>query len=250
MAGILEGAFLRVLTVSVGCSLVLAPLLLLARRIQKRVAARTLYVVFLLVALRLAVPVGLELPEPVVTVSAPDYTLVLPAASPSPVQGQPVMGTQAPEADHAAVKPAQDPSGVRDEAVQKVREVPVGAIFGAVWAAGALGCVVWAVAAYAVAKRRLLRDSVPAGEAEAALAEHLRAELGIRRPVRLCRSRRACSPLALGLLRPVVVLPEGAQGDALELILRHELTHVRRWDVAYKVLLSLACAVHWFDPLV
>ena len=55
----------------------------------------------------------------------------------------------------------------------------------------------------------------------------------------------------LGLLRPIIVLPWEERGrEELRLILAHELTHLRRGDVLCKAVLSLACAVHWFNPLV
>ena len=70
---------LRILTISATCSVVLAPLLLLAPRIQKRVAAKSFYVLFLLLAVRLLVPVELTLSEPVVTVEAPVYEVTVPS---------------------------------------------------------------------------------------------------------------------------------------------------------------------------
>lgn len=245
--------FLRVLAISAGCSAVLAPVLLLAPRIQKRVAARSFYALFLLLALRLAVPVELSLPKPAVTVpvpsytvevSVPSYTVTVPAA-PAPAQRP----SQAPVLDAAPAQSVQ-PVPVQTEA-PAIREVPVTAILGGLWAAGSAVCILWAVASYLLARRSLLRESVPAAEEETALLERLRGGLSVKRPVRLRRSGRTQSPLALGLLHPVVVLPASGCGpEELELILRHELTHIRRWDVAYKMVLSLACAVNWFNPFV
>lgn len=72
-----------------------------------------------------------------------------------------------------------------------------------------------------------------------------------RRRVRLCRSRAADTPLTFGVLRPVIALPDQAYTpDELRYILLHELTHVRRFDVAYKWLLLAATGAHWFNPLV
>lgn len=57
--------------------------------------------------------------------------------------------------------------------------------------------------------------------------------------------------MLLGLLRPVILLPERASGGAEEtLMLRHELLHLRRHDLAYKLLLLLVNGIHWFNPLV
>lgn len=219
--------FLRVLTVSAGCSAVLAPLLLLCGRLRKRIAARSFYVLFLLLALRLVLPVELKLPAPAVTVPAPDYTVSIPVPrAPAPSTAQPALDPV------ASPKPAP------------VKKVPVLHILGAAWALGGVGCALWAAGGFLLARRRLLKDSVPADID----LEPLRRELGVKRPVRLVYSAAAPCPLALGLLRPVIVLPAGQQVE--ELVLRHELTHIRRWDVAYKLVLSLACWVNWFNPLV
>lgn len=230
--------FLRVLTVSAGCSAVLAPLLLCSRRLREKIAARSFYVLFLLLALRLVLPVELRLPIPAVELPAPDLTLSVPAASvptPSPaakpVPGQPVV--QAPV----------------QEALRPVKKVPILHILGALWVAGVLSCAVFSAGSYLLARKRLLGGSCPMEAEDAALLERLCSELGVKRPVALRRSGAAPGPLALGLFRPVIVLPEKDR-PAEELILRHELTHIRRWDVAYKLLLSLACWVNWFNPLV
>lgn len=64
--------------------------------------------------------------------------------------------------------------------------------------------------------------------------------LGLRRPVRLVVSPHIDVPMALGWIRPMVLLPVGsltglppAQLDAL---LAHELAHVRRWDYLVNLL--------------
>ena len=48
------------------------------------------------------------------------------------------------------------------------------------------------------------------------------------------------------LLLPGRPLP----ADEREVVLLHELTHLRRHDLAHKALLFVPCAVHWFNPLV
>lgn len=57
--------------------------------------------------------------------------------------------------------------------------------------------------------------------------------------------------MMLGLVRPVILLPgREMEPEQLDVVLRHELVHLRRRDVAYKALLLLTNAVHWFNPLV
>lgn len=61
------------------------------------------------------------------------------------------------------------------------------------------------------------------------------------------------SPLTYGLFRPVILFPEHtdwADTAALEYILAHEYTHIRRRDAAWKLVLAAALCLHWFNPLV
>ena len=77
----MENLFLRVLTLSLTASLVLLPLLALAPRLHHRYAGRTFYVLWLLLAVRLVLPVQLILPEPAVTVELPpSQAVTVPAA--------------------------------------------------------------------------------------------------------------------------------------------------------------------------
>ncbi|MCM1418860.1 MAG: M56 family metallopeptidase [Bacteroides sp.] len=64
-------------------------------------------------------------------------------------------------------------------------------------------------------------------------------------------SDRVVAPLAYGLFRPVILLPKSVLADreGLELILAHELTHIRRGDLFYKLLLTAAASLGWLNPL-
>ena len=99
--------------------------------------------------------------------------------------------------------------------------------------------------------RRLVRRSAHAGYAATAAAEIARA-LGIRRKVTVLESEAAPVPLACGVLCPAVVLPRGASewpATRLVTVLRHELVHVRRWDLAAQALAQVVCSLYWFHPL-
>src|SRR6185503_17584551 len=61
------------------------------------------------------------------------------------------------------------------------------------------------------------------------------------------------SPAVLGLLRPTIVVPHAALDWPLErcrLVAVHELAHVRRRDVLAQAMADVACALHWYNPLV
>ncbi|MFC7336646.1 M56 family metallopeptidase [Haloferula chungangensis] len=61
------------------------------------------------------------------------------------------------------------------------------------------------------------------------------------------------SPVAAGVLRPVVLVPENWASwpdDVRQMVLAHELAHHRRFDPFWRSLGAMACALHWFNPLV
>lgn len=231
----MEALFLRVVWISLTCSAVLVPLLVGKGWLRQHVRAKALYVVWLILALRLVIPVDLSLPEPAVTVEAPSYQVALPARTPS--------------ANLPAGAQIEEPSAMvgqtAPEAASAVRTIPVTALLSALWLFGVLAAALVQGGGYLLARRRLLRDARPDLEAEAGQTA---ASLGLKRAVPVRRSRQVRTPMVLGLLRPVLLLPEGQAVD--EVVLCHELTHLKRLDLAYKALLVAACWLHWFNPLV
>jgi len=68
---------------------------------------------------------------------------------------------------------------------------------------------------------------------------------------RLFKSIYVATPMLVGIFKPTIILPDREYStEQLYGILLHELTHMRRFDVLVKWLSLLACAAHWFNPLV
>ena len=102
--------------------------------------------------------------------------------------------------------------------------------------------------------RGLRREACPAPAAWQVRLEQLARRLGLRRPVQLLLSDRVTGPVALGLWRPLVILPCSLLSQLppplVEALLAHELAHVRRWDYGINLLQSLAEALLFFHPVV
>ncbi len=128
--------------------------------------------------------------------------------------------------------------------------VPAETVLTALWLAGATCFALYHIVGTAWFARRARRwGRAPSGETAAAYEAVCR-EMGLRRHPPLLISAGAGSPMALGLFRPRLLLPEEGYGpQELGFILRHELTHYRRGDLWYKLALLAANAVHWFNPL-
>ena len=63
-------------------------------------------------------------------------------------------------------------------------------------------------------------------------------------------SETISSPFVLGLIKPKIYLPIGLKDTERSYILKHEQTHIRRFDHLIKPFAFLALCVHWFNPLV
>ncbi|MBR4428420.1 MAG: right-handed parallel beta-helix repeat-containing protein [Clostridia bacterium] len=115
------------------------------------------------------------------------------------------------------------------------------------WLGGALISFVGTIASFGRFRRLLYRTLKPAKPLDRSVLNALNAS-----PFpALYRSDKVSTTVLLGLIRPVIVLPDREYtSDDLDRILRHELTHYRRGDLALKWLQTLVYAVHWFNPLV
>ncbi len=85
------------------------------------------------------------------------------------------------------------------------------------------------------------------------LATQASRRLNLRRPVRLLVSPGLEVALSVGLLRPTVLLPSVAltwSESRRRSILLHEFSHAKRWDNLTNLIAQLACALHWFNPMV
>jgi len=104
----------------------------------------------------------------------------------------------------------------------------------------------------ALAGRRIRRCSPVTDPAVLALAAEAARRLGVRRSVALRSSPSVSVPVTFGLMRPVILLPDGAASwpaERLRVALLHELAHVRRGDWAAQMAARLVCALFWHSPL-
>jgi beta-lactamase regulating signal transducer with metallopeptidase domain len=84
--------------------------------------------------------------------------------------------------------------------------------------------------------------------------DNVRDRLGLRGPVRLMAHLRLDSPVVVGWLRPVVLLPvyliSGFTPEQLSAILAHELAHIRRHDFVVNVLQRAVESILFYHPAV
>lgn len=73
---------------------------------------------------------------------------------------------------------------------------------------------------------------------------------GLPRSVRVAEGPVPGAPLTFGALRPVIILPPGLSGAALDFVLAHEGVHARRRDNLWHYAVAVALVLFWWDPAV
>lgn len=80
----------------------------------------------------------------------------------------------------------------------------------------------------------------------------LAAKMGVRKFVELKENIRINSPMVIGFIKPVILVPFGLLSNLdprqVESILAHELAHIRRHDYLFNLLQSLVEIVLFFNP--
>ncbi len=175
--------------------------------------------------------------QPPVRPSLPaEYTTAVRTESPTAEAGTPVT-------DEALRLPAETADSLSGERLLRALRSP--ALWLAVWAAGAAVYLLRYLSAYRRFCRTLRKTLLPPRAAEEELWQRLH---GADKP-RLCRSAAVTTPMLLGLREPLLVLPDRVWSEErLEHILRHELIHYERRDLAFKWFGMAVFALHWFNP--
>ncbi|MDE6405627.1 MAG: M56 family metallopeptidase [Lachnospiraceae bacterium] len=78
----------------------------------------------------------------------------------------------------------------------------------------------------------------------------LKHQYGIRRRVFLYEATAEERTITFGFFRPVIVCSRDVTSREAELLVRHELVHIRRMDVLWKLFMHFAVMLHWCNPMV
>lgn len=83
--------------------------------------------------------------------------------------------------------------------------------------------------------------------------DELKTEWNITANVELVCTKECKEPVTIGILKPKIIFPciwkENFEDTSCEFMLKHELIHVRQWDLMVELLGLFVIALHWYNPL-
>ena len=99
--------------------------------------------------------------------------------------------------------------------------------------------------------RSVKRLAVPVPYSVKKAVDRLAINMRVTADVKVITVKEIASPMVVGVFKPLLILPDRCfTVKELNLILKHELVHIKRHDLLIKAFMVLCGAVHWFNPFV
>lgn len=102
-------------------------------------------------------------------------------------------------------------------------------VFSYIWLAGAVIIILYGLISYIVLKAKMSN--------------------AVRLRNNIYQSDRISSPFILGFIEPKIYIPFGLEGDTYDYVIAHEKCHIARCDYYIKAFAFILLAVHWYNPL-
>ena len=195
---------------------------------KNRVSKRMVYALWLVVLVKLCLPgTSVSLPVlPAEEATAPVQRVEAPAQT-APVQQPAQAVTQTPA--QQPVSPAQEAAEPAAKALTAMQ------IFQIVWAGGSALLGLWLLGTWLVFTVRLRKS-------RRFLGRHGRTNIYVADCIK--------SPCLAGPVPAVYLTEDALQTNEAELILRHELTHLRHLDFLWSFCRTAAVIVYWWNPFI
>jgi beta-lactamase regulating signal transducer with metallopeptidase domain len=240
--------------ISVYSAVITACILLFRLLFKKRISPRVQYAVWMLLVLRLMLPVTVE--------SGFHVESLLPEKPASLVEQESIFETETPvinlaPSDHAQTDSPLVPSEPAPVVLQEmlepapVRDISWRLIAFWVWIAGAMVFGLWMMIVKLRFYEDMQRHIATVSPRVYAIYEECCDALHVK-PMTVWAVDRSISPGIAFFSGPVLLLPASMVGseDALRYAFLHELTHKKRYDHYVTALLTVLRVIYWFNPAV
>ncbi|KXL51780.1 regulatory protein BlaR1 [Anaerotignum neopropionicum] len=243
--------FQNVLEISVFTSVAIVFLGVLSHFLGKRYGVKWRYFVWLMIALRLIMPISFTLPRPIMKIPVPqvrmhtidDTEVSLPETDYFSEASFPVVESNNTQNELTQPLPTENTPTILEEARESLW------IF---WLFGMAIYFIYQGKKYRSFLINLKRNSRCIRDAEVLEVFYAAcSEMNMIKRPEIFFCGILPSPLCIGFFHQKIYLnQEEYPGEQLRFILKHELVHLKRRDIWYKALLLFARGVHFFNPFI
>ena len=242
--------FLSILGISVSVGLIVIGLILLTPFLNKRYAAKWKYLIWIFLALRLLIPFSGANRQDVMDRISQQKAETSSESEENDANNP--SETAMPYRGMIVEIPVQMTTPINASSGKNTADITMLDVVTLVWIIGSLIVISVHLISYSHYKRQVVKKGRIIKETRI-LSQifRLKRELHISRTVCVMEYDEAESPMMIGFIKPVLVLPkEQYNSEDLFFILKHELVHFKRGDVYLKLFFVTANAVHWFNPII
>ena len=227
--------FTGILNISISAGILII-VCTLVRLIFRRMPKFVRCLMWMLVAIRLAVPFAIE--SPLSLLPAREYVTVSSNDNVSTDEaGNAYSNNELTDKSNAeiinkveTVDTAENNNSVATENTAETNNIDVMYVLSIVWLVGVIAVLIYALVSY-IRLRRLVDDAVLLKD-------------------NIYQSERAGTAFILGVIRPRIYVPYGLSLNERYMSISHEKAHISRRDHLVKPLGFIIAAVYWFNPLV
>lgn len=252
--------FKNFLEISVAMSFVIIFVFIISKMFNNKYKKKWRYFVWLFIAIRLLIPINIKVNKPVIDIVPPDTNVEITV----PMFGRNIGNMK----DNFNTVNENDVNGNANENTSEInqdlnevsngntneiawvnsKQIKLINFIQIVWIAGMVISFLFYLINFIIFKIKIKGHLE---KMNSKLFEQIKSELNIKRNVNLCKCSLINSPVFVGFVSPIILMPYTNYADEeLKLIYKHELIHFKRMDVWYKLILVIASVVHWFNPLV
>lgn len=80
--------------------------------------------------------------------------------------------------------------------------------------------------------------------------EELKEKVHLKRDIQVYTASFPGGAFTMGQFYPVIIIPGNLRREQRDIVLLHEMYHVKRKDILFRFLMMAAICMHWFNPLV
>lgn len=259
----IEKLFITFIEISLTYSIIISTLFLFSSKLFKNYTAKWRYFIWIILALRLIIPLNLNLLKSPILITTPDFIESkysnIPIVKESSIKNtleEKNISNKEVTFDEFNNSLTSENENSHDNTIESNLSNEIALSFlkplSIIWFLGIILSITYETIGYFIFRKTTLRWSIPVTDKQILNIFYIQCEsINIKKSVKLLSCKKISSPMLIGLFNPIILLPcKDISILNLPIILKHELIHLKHHDISYKLLMTITKAIHWFNPLV